>query len=312
MASPFFAAIRTRVVQRALLSRPIHCSAIRRKRTAGDDLFSENVKSPTHGDSVTSRERQFHKLVQFVTDRTGRKRVNTAGQVRQSAWLRLFQLASKPEHLERISEMFPRWRDSGKTFRPIHAEMFARRCEELKCPLLALKVFGDHTKYGFGMTSLPAGRQLLHSLYDKYPLENTMTAASLFGLYGLPSVASDLTSSAMLYVSCIRSKDPRAQVVAKSLKRQFTKQIVQTEEVKEPTERLVRAQHPMKSTIWLAKAIRQIKTAHKEHGLPRASFLGMWNAAKRPRRIQWRPERVDEPWMHPSDSDTLTPVSTHT
>lgn len=302
-----------RLVQRTLLSRPIHCSAIRQNRgSPGDDLFSADVKSPTHNNSVTSREQQFHKLVQFVTERTGRRRVNPAGQVRQSAWLRLFQLASKPEHLERVSEMFPRWRDSGKTFKPAHAEMFARRCEELKCPLLALKIFGDHTKYGFGMTSLPAGRQLLHSLYDKYPLENTITAASLFGVYGLPSVANDLTSTAVLYASCVRSKDPHAQVVAKNLKRQFTKQIVQMDEVKEPTERLVRAQHGMKSTIWLAKAIRQIKTAHREQGLPPASFLGMWNAEKKPRRPQWRPAPSDGPWMQPSNPDNLAEsVSTH-
>lgn len=267
-----------------------------------------------------------------MTERTGRRRVNPAGQVRQSAWLRLFQLASKPEHLERVSEMFPRWRDSGKTFKPAHAEMFARtlsryistpfdrlctpvfigRCEELKCPLLALKIFGDHTKYGFGMTSLPAGRQLLHSLYDKYPLENTITAASLFGVYGLPSVANDLTSTAMLYASCVRSKDPHAQVVAKNLKRQFTKQIVQTDEVKEPTERLVRAQHGMKPTLWLAKAIKQIKTAHREQGLPPASFLGMWNAEKKPRRPQWRPAPSDGPSMQPSNPDNLAEsVSTH-
>ena len=303
------------------------------RQSPGDDLFSVDVKSSPHSNSVTSREQQLHKLVQFVTERTGRKRVNPAGQVRQSAWLRLFQLASKSEHLERVAELFPRWRDSGKTFKPVHAEMFARtlpryvfppfdklcisasigRCEELKCPLLALKIFGDHTKYGFGITSLSAGRQLLHSLYDKYPLENTITAASLFGVYGLPSVASDLTSTAMLYASCVRSKDPHAQVVAQNLKRQFTKQIAQLEEVKEPTERLVRAQHGMKPTIWLAKAIRQIKTAHKEQGLPPASFLGMWNAEKKPRRPQWRPASSDGSWMQPSNPDNLTePVSTHT
>lgn len=157
------------------------------------------------------------------------------------------------------------------------------------------------------MISLPSGRQLLHSLYDKYPLENTMTAASLFGVYGLPSVASDLTSTAMLYVSCVRNNDPHAQIVAKSLKRQFTKQIAQTEEVKEPTERLVRAQHGTQPTIWLAKAIRQIKAAHREQGLPLASFLGMWNAEKKPRRPQWRPASSDGAWIQSSNPDNLAP-----
>ncbi|KAI6017140.1 hypothetical protein EDC04DRAFT_2576883 [Pisolithus marmoratus] len=238
----------------------------------------------SHSNGVKLRKRQFNDLVQFVTDRTGRKRVNTRGQVRQSAWLRLFQLAWKQEQLELVSEMFPRWRDTGKSFRPVHAEMFARRCEELKCPLLALKVFGDHTKYGFGLNSLPAGRQLLHSLYRKFPLETTMTAASLFGIYGLPAVGSDFTSCAMLYAACVRSRDPHAQVVANNLKAQLTKQIVQTEEVKEPKDRLLRAQHHIKPTLWLAQAIRQIKTAHREQGLPSTSFLGLWNADKQSRK----------------------------
>lgn len=154
----------------------------------------------------------------------------------------------------------------------------AGRCEELKCPLLALKVFGDHTKYGFGLTSVAAGRQLLHSLYDRYPLENAMTAASLFGVYRLPFVASDLSSCAMLYVACVKNQTPNAQLVAKSLKRQLNKRVVLTEKINEPTQRLVRAQHPLKPTLWLAKTIRQIKSVHRECGLPSPSFLEMWKA----------------------------------
>ncbi|KAG6330243.1 hypothetical protein ID866_8845 [Astraeus odoratus] len=304
MASILFNAARLRVpaqahpvVRRTLQPRFIYCSAVRQRRHGADDLITTPSGTlPAHNEErgMKMRERQFHDLVQFVTDRTGRQRVNRREQVRQSAWLRLFQLASQPEHLELVSELFPRWRDSGKAFTPAHAEMFARRCDELKCPLLALKVFGDHSKYGFGMSSLPAGRQLLQSLYYKYPLENTMTAASLFGIYGLPPVASDLTSCAMLYAACVRSKDPNAQVVAKSLRRDLTRQIAQTEEVREPTDRLVRAQHPTKPTLWLSKAVRRIRTAHREQGLPHASFLGMWDAEKKSlRRRSWRPAPTD-------------------
>lgn len=303
MAGAFLAALRRRVstgtpqsVQRTIAARTIHFSPTRQQRKIDDGLLSVDANPPgsssatvpSHPGGVKLRERQFNDLVQFVIARTGRKRVNTKGQVRQSAWLRLFQLASRPEHLELVSDIFPRWRDTGKSFRPVHAEMFARRCEELKCPLLALKVFGDHTKYGFGLNSLPAGRQLIHSLYGKYPLEKTMTAASLFGVYGLPAVGNDFASCAMLYAACIRSKDPHAQVVAESLKRQLMKQIVQTEEVKEPQNKLLRAQHHVKPTLWLARAIRQIKTAHREQGLPPASFLGMWNADKKPRKPRVR------------------------
>ncbi|KAI6132401.1 hypothetical protein EDD16DRAFT_1532477 [Pisolithus croceorrhizus] len=279
-------------MQSTVLARTIHHSSTFHQRKKDDGLFSKDASPPkassatvpSHSDGVKLRERQFSDLVQFVADRTGRKPVNTKGQVRQSAWLRLFQLAWKPEHLELVSEMFPRWRDTGKSFRPVHAEMFARRCEELKCPLLALKVFGDHSKYGFGLNSLPAGRQLIHSLYGKYPLEKTMTAASLYGLYGLPAVGNDFVSCAMLYAACVRSRDPHAQVVAESLKHQLTKQTAQAEEVKEPKDRILRAQHNMKPTLWLAQAIRQIKTAHGEQGLPSTSFLGMWNTTTKPRK----------------------------
>jgi hypothetical protein len=150
-------------------------------------------------------------------------------------WLRLFQLATKAEHLESIAEIFPKWRESGKSFSALEAEMFVRtsirpsiadspfiyfvvsddtphagRCEELECPLLALKVFGDHPKYGFGLTSFSAARNLLHSLYEKYPVENTVAAASLFGVYKLPPVTSDPACSAMLYAACIRSKNKNA------------------------------------------------------------------------------------------------------
>ena len=59
-------------------------------------------------------------------DRTGRAKAVKAGQVRVTAWLRLFQLAGKAEHLEAVAETFPRWRESGKSFTPLHAEAFVR------------------------------------------------------------------------------------------------------------------------------------------------------------------------------------------
>ncbi|KIJ14845.1 hypothetical protein PAXINDRAFT_99891 [Paxillus involutus ATCC 200175] len=168
------------------------------------------------GKSFSALEAEIF-LLQFVSDRTGRAKVVKAGQVRSILWLRLFQLATKAEHLESITEIFPQWRESGKSFSALEAEMFVRRCEELECPLLALKVFGDHPKYGFGLTSFSAARNLLHSLYEKYPVENTVAAASLFGVYKLPPVTSEPACSAMLYAACVRSKNRNAGLLTQQI-----------------------------------------------------------------------------------------------
>lgn len=124
------------------------------QQTRDDDLFSSVTPSETSvpdpsksttvskakfQDAAARREPQFYELVEYVTNRTGRKRAIKAGQVRQTAWLRLFQLASSSEQLETVAELFPRWRDSGKEFRPIHAEAFVRESSILSLPRSLLR-----------------------------------------------------------------------------------------------------------------------------------------------------------------------------
>ncbi|KIJ08936.1 hypothetical protein PAXINDRAFT_102401 [Paxillus involutus ATCC 200175] len=212
------------------------------------------------------RERKLIELLQFVSDRTGRVKVVQAGQVRSSVWLRLFQLATKAEHLESIAEIFPKWRESGKSFNALEAEMFVRRCEELECPLLALKVFGDHPKYGFGLTSFSAARNLLHSLYEKYPVENTVAAASLFGVYKLPPVTSDPACSAMLYAACIRSKKKKAGLLGRDLRLPLKELLEKTKPFAEPKGSIVRTLYSTKPDIWLLEALRDIKETKREQG----------------------------------------------
>lgn len=116
------------------------------RQTQDEDLFSFAIPSETSvaeasestttlkakaQDAATRREQQFYELVQYVTDHTGRKRAIKAGQVRQTAWLQLFQLATSSEQLEMVAELFPRWRDSGKEFRSTHAEAFIRESSVL-------------------------------------------------------------------------------------------------------------------------------------------------------------------------------------
>jgi len=289
------------------------------RQTADDELFSSAASSGPSAsdatrskatnaarDALTRREQQFYELVEYVTDRTGRKRAVKAGQVRQTAWLRLFQLANSPEQLEMVAELFPRWRDSGKEFRPVHAEAFVRgsrflflsrsqaetnqgRCEELKCPSLALKVFGDHSKYGLGLSSLFAARHIMHSLYSKYPLSDSMTVAALFGVYKLPPVSSDLATCSMLYAACLRDGSPNARVAGNALYEELKKHIQYKPPVKAPKESVVRARYSEKPNIWLLDALKTIEKVHKKTGRE-WKWLRYWTTER-----EWRPRNTFTP-----------------
>lgn len=201
--------------------------------------------------------------------------------------MRLFQLASKAEHLEGVAETFPQWRESGKSFTPLDTEMFVRafvvqcsyrfvdthpvslphtigRCEELDCPLLALKVFGDHPKYGLALSSFPAARTLLHSLYQKYPLENMIAAVSLFGMNNLSPVTNDPASCAMLYAACIRSKNKHASLLGRDIRMALLKLLGDTTPYPEPKEKFLRARYSVKPDLWLLEALRDIKKTKRD------------------------------------------------
>lgn len=225
-----------------------------------------------------------------MRDRTGRVKVVKAGQVRTTAWLRLFQLANKAEHLEAVTELFPQWRESGKSFTPLDSEMFVRtsialcssrfvvtltacliscptgRCEELDCPLLALKVFGDHPKYGLPLSSFPAARTLFHSLYQKYPLENVIAVVSLLGLNNLSPVTMDPASCAMLYAACLRSKNKHASLLGRDIRIALQNLLRETNPHPEPKEKFLRARHSVKPDLWLLEALKDIKKTKRDQG----------------------------------------------
>ncbi|KAG9311494.1 hypothetical protein JVU11DRAFT_7690 [Chiua virens] len=256
-----------------------------RRSAREDDLSTTSLPKCTN-----SREQQFHKLLQFVRDRTGRVKVVKAGQVRATAWLRLFQLASKAEHLEAISEMFPRWRESGSSFSSLDVEMFVRRCEELDCPLLALKVFGDHPKYGLPLSSFPAARTLLHSLYRTYPLENVIAAVSLFGVNNLSPVTNDPASCAMFYAACLRSKNKHASLLGRDVRIALQTLLNETTPYPEPKEKNLRARYSVKPDIWLLEALRDIKKTKKDQGRG-ASWITEWLARGEGRLLPMLAER---------------------
>lgn len=296
---------------RSVCRRNFNLTAVVRQ-TRDDDLFSSATLSGTpvsevsksttvqkakSQDAAARRERQFYELVEYVTDRTGRKRAVKAGQVRQTAWPRLFQLANSSEQLGMVAELFPRWRDSGKEFRPIHAEAFIRRCEELKCPTLALKVFGDHSKYGLGLSSLFAARHMLHSVYDKRPLSDSMTVAALFGVYKLPPVSSDLAACSMLYVACLKDNSANARAVGKALYEELQKQVEDKPPVRAPQESAMRARYAEKPNIWLLDALKTIEKVHKKTG-KEWRWIRYWTTER-----EWRPRNTFTPIQPATTAD---------
>jgi len=159
--------------------------------------------------SPENRLLKFTALYDFVTPRLGCRPVIKTPQVRNSAWIHLMGLANNEEMLTKVAELFPKWKDSRREFGPEVGEAFVRRCEELTCPQLALQVFGDHSKYSLPL-SLPAARHLLHSLHSKHPIQDTIAAASLYGVYKLPPVSTDLISCSLLASACLKGRKRRS------------------------------------------------------------------------------------------------------
>ena len=145
-------------------------------------------------------------------------------------------LAQTSTQLELVVEMLPRWREMQRSFRRTDAEVFVRtyiqlstyfcnndlcntgRCQELNCPLLALRVFSNHPKYAFPLSTNLAGLQLIHSLHLLHPLQETITASALFKTNNLSPVTSSLPACAMLVSACFHNQgDPRAKELADTL-----------------------------------------------------------------------------------------------
>ncbi|KAI0292933.1 hypothetical protein BC826DRAFT_1105323 [Russula brevipes] len=130
--------------------------------------------------------------------------MNNSPQVRSSAWLYLFDLATCAQQLERASSKFSQFVDNRRQFRDVHVNAFVRRCVELRCPGLALTVFSDRPAYRMDLT-LTAARQLLYAFHEERQLSNVVALAALFPVYNLRALSSDPISCA-LFVVCLPSR----------------------------------------------------------------------------------------------------------
>lgn len=87
------------------------------KAAAPSPAKQQNAVSSRRGLDPTERTIRFNELFEFVSGRIGLKPIaKTPEQVRNSAWGHLFDLATTRTQLERVAELFPRWRDSRREF----------------------------------------------------------------------------------------------------------------------------------------------------------------------------------------------------
>ncbi|KAF5383060.1 hypothetical protein D9615_004823 [Tricholomella constricta] len=224
--------------------------------------------------SDKSRVARFNQICEFITPRLGRKPVVKMPMVRRSAWVQLVQLATTEEQLTKITDMFPGWKESGNQFDAAFSEFFVRRCEELSCPLLALKVYGDYAKYNLPL-SLPAARQLLHALHVKHPIDSVMTAAALYDVYQLPAVSEDLVSCSMLMSACFKHNSKDSLKVANALAPQLE------ELLKHEKPRMEKVEGPVtsptqKPAVWMKWALKKVDKALFVQKGDRVDWLSVW------------------------------------
>jgi hypothetical protein len=68
--------------------------------------------------SAERREELFNSIRERLTNLTGRPKAIKGPQARGSAWTHLIALATTPEQLQQVVDMFPRWRDTKRSFKP--------------------------------------------------------------------------------------------------------------------------------------------------------------------------------------------------
>jgi len=196
--------------------------------TRADTRLSRAPQSVPETTSKNFRIQRFENALNFLSTQIGQIRPKGhSPQVRSSIWLYLFDLATCPEHLERVSSQFSRFVENGRQFRDEHVNAFVRtwfehkqaqnlgitnlrsnllatgRCVELRCPELALNVFSNRSAYRMDLT-LPATRHLLYALYEERQFSNIVVLVALFPLYNLPALTSDPISCALLLSACLR------------------------------------------------------------------------------------------------------------
>ncbi|KAF9652559.1 hypothetical protein BDM02DRAFT_3089170 [Thelephora ganbajun] len=224
----------------------------------------QNTVSSRRKLDPAERTTRFNELFEFVSSRIGLKPVvKTPEQVRNSAWGHLFELATARAQLERVTELFPLWRDSRREFNEQTVKNFIRRCDELNCPDLALDVFSNHSKYGFPLASVAVGRQLMHSLHLKHSLASSVTPMALYPAYNLPPISTDLVSSTMLVTACLNQDSKQSKVLVDVLLPSIKRLLKNTPPT--PPSKPIRYSED-REPFWLARTLAKIEEALQKRG----------------------------------------------
>ncbi|KAI0718277.1 hypothetical protein C8T65DRAFT_605235 [Cerioporus squamosus] len=237
------------------------------------DLPPKNpsVPAPAQFDPVARFEDLYQFLHAYLVEKT------EARVPRDSIWEHLFDVSDTPERLERAIELLPKWRDAKRPIKSKTDEHLARRVQKLRCPQLALKVFGDRPKYGLDLT-LPAARIILQSLLVLGTPQEVLTFTSLFSVYGLPPVSSDLLCTAFLLRALFQHASDESLTVARSLVPSLQTLLAS----KNPAymSMTIPSTHmdEKREKIWLANTLHKLQEDLTSHGIEHA-WLDEWMAA---------------------------------
>ncbi|KDR66615.1 hypothetical protein GALMADRAFT_130827 [Galerina marginata CBS 339.88] len=167
--------------------------------------------------TAAARKERFESQIKYIEPRLGRSPAVKNPRIKRRALFTLTQLASSEDELRRVAELLPKYREAQREVMPYFAEAFVRRCQELRCPPLALSVFGNFARYNLPLTQ-PAAQWLVHSLYVLYPLDQLMVATALFPVYNLPPISEDLPTASMVAAACYKHATPPSLKLAEGLK----------------------------------------------------------------------------------------------
>ncbi|TRM59519.1 hypothetical protein BD626DRAFT_408761 [Schizophyllum amplum] len=240
--------------------------------TSGVDRKHEHVAN-TRKLSPAARQQRFDELYNYVKPRIGRRPAIAKEQIRRTAWNHLIQLSTETEQLEQVVELLSQWKDGGRDINGTISDLFVRRCHELQCPALAVKVFGDFGRYGMPLT-LEGGRTLLYSLLLHDSISNIVAVTTLYKVYDLPPVATDLVSCSILVAACRQHGDKDAENVAETLM-PFLRNLV-TKNSREGS--INRGKHPEEAyDKWLSWSLWLVQEAELQESQTLLPWLDTWH-----------------------------------
>ncbi|KAK0437453.1 uncharacterized protein EV420DRAFT_163517 [Desarmillaria tabescens] len=165
--------------------------------------------TPRKGMDASRRATEYTSLYEFVSPRLqerNRPDFTHPPYVKVASFNRLMDLTTTAEQLSSIVDLIPAWaKYNGRGMKNSTADVFVRRCDDFKCPQLALKVFGNFPLYQAKLTR-PAAQQLLYTLHrTSAPLEDLMLTAAFFPIYQLGPLENDIVSLSILAAASVKA-----------------------------------------------------------------------------------------------------------